>query len=99
MMELILRVMAVNPSDLPAVQNLPNVEPNNLLQSILNYAYFGIGIVAVVIIVTAGIQYVTGQGEPEKVKTAHRTITYAVIGLIVVLLAAAITNFVVGNVG
>ena len=72
---------------------------SEMLVSILNWAYFGAGIVAVVIIVVAGVQYVTGQGEPDKVARAHKTITYSVVGLIVVIMAAAITNFVVGNIG
>ena len=40
------------------------------------------------------INYVTTQGDPGKIKQAGQTIAFAVIGLAVVLLAAAITNFV-----
>ena len=36
------------------------------------------------------------QGDPGKIKQAGQTIAYAAIGLAVVLLAAAITNFIAG---
>ncbi|TAK89088.1 hypothetical protein EPO04_03235 [Patescibacteria group bacterium] len=40
------------------------------------------GVVAVIIVTWAGIQYITSQGDPRKVSEAKNTITYAVLGLI-----------------
>lgn len=62
--------------------------------NIFNTAYAFIGIVAVGFIVYGAVQYVISNGDPGKVAKAKHTIMYAVIGLIVVLLAAAITFFI-----
>jgi hypothetical protein len=71
---------------------------SNLLQSILNWAYLGIGIAGVVVLIIGGVQYVTSEGDPGKTKVAQQTITYAIIGILVAIAAAAITSFVVENV-
>jgi type IV secretory pathway VirB2 component (pilin) len=52
------------------------------------------GAVAVVIIIIGGITYVTSNGDAARVKQAKDTILYAVIGLIVAILAYAIVNYV-----
>ena len=53
-----------------------------------------IGIVAVIIIIIGAIHYMTSQGDPNKVATGKKTIIGGVVGLIIVLLAFAIVNFV-----
>ena len=66
--------------------------------NILNVIIGALGIVAVVVIILGGVTYMTSSGDANKVKKAKDTILYGVIGLIVVVLAAAIVNFVVSNV-
>lgn len=67
--------------------------------SILSVVYTVIGIVAVVMIILGGVNYAMSQGDPGKVKKGKDTIMYGIIGLIIVLLAFAITNFVLTNIG
>lgn len=56
---------------------------------------FGItGSVAVLIIALAGFQYVAAQGEPQATAKAKNTIIDALIGLIIVILAFGIIEFV-----
>jgi len=66
--------------------------------SVINQIIGVLGIVAVIVIVLGGIQYMTSTGDAAKVKKAKDTILYGVIGLIVVILAFAIVNFVINNV-
>lgn len=75
-----------------------NIPKNNdaSITSVLNWVYGFAGVVAVGFIVYGAINYVMTQGDPGKIKQAGQTIAFAVIGLAVVLLAAAITNFVAG---
>ena len=83
------------------INNLPNnsgVGAANLT-TILNWIYIAGGIVAVIVIVYAGAKYILSQGQPEKMKQASQIIAYAIIGLVVVVLAAAITAFVSGIIG
>jgi hypothetical protein len=60
----------------------------------LNAAYFIAGAIAVVMIIIAGLSYVTSSGDSGKVVKAKNTILYAVIGLAVIIFAFAITSFI-----
>jgi len=50
--------------------------------------------IIVIAIVYSGFSYVTSQGNPEKIKTATRTLTYAVIGAILIIGALVITDII-----
>ena len=75
-------------------QNFTKVQ----VQNAFNWAYTVAGLVAVAFIIYGGIKYVISQGDPGKTRSATQTIIYAVVGLIVVLMAAAITSLVTGSV-
>lgn len=68
------------------------------LSSILNQVYLIAGIIAVIMIIYAGIQYILSAGDAGKAKTSRQNITYSLIGIVVIILAYAITNFVTTNV-
>lgn len=75
---------------------IPHNDANAMVVSILNTAYAFAGLIAVGFIIYGGITYTTSTGDPTKVKKASSMLLYSIIGLVVVLLAAAITNFVLG---
>lgn len=56
-----------------------------------------LGLVAVIMILIGGFQWMTAGGNEEKVASAKKVISAAVIGLIIVLLAWAIVIFVVSQ--
>lgn len=64
------------------------------IKTIVNVLLFVLGAVAVIMIVIGGIRYVVSGGESSAVTGAKNTILYAVIGLVVAVLAYAIVNFV-----
>ena len=68
------------------------------VKTIIDWVLAVLGIVAVVMIIIGGINYMTSQGDSTKVKKGRDTILYGVIGLIIALLAFAIVNFVLDNV-
>lgn len=68
------------------------------VQAVLNIVYLVAGITAVVVIIIGGIRYVTSDGDSSGIAAAKNTVMYAVVGLVVVIAAAAITNFVIQNV-
>ena len=70
-----------------------NLLPNTL-DNITNVLLYVAGAVAVIIIIISGIRYVTSTGDSTRVKQAKDTLLYAIVGLIVVILAYAIVNFV-----
>ena len=76
---------------------IPEIDANTLLNNGLNLFYIITGAVAVLIIIIAGFMYATSNGNPDTIKKAKNAILYAVIGLIVILLAFTITQFVIGR--
>lgn len=62
--------------------------------SLINTALLFAGIVAVVMIILGGIKFITSGGDPKQVEGARNTLTWAIVGLIVILLSFAILNFI-----
>ena len=69
----------------------------NVIEDITNVLLFIIGAVAVIMIIVGGIKYVLSNGDSAQITSAKNTILYAVIGIVVALLAYAIVNFVVDS--
>ncbi len=70
----------------------------NAVVGIINGVVAVLGLVAVVVIIIGGINYMTSSGDAGKVKKAKDTILYGVIGLVICVLAFAIVNFVIANI-
>lgn len=81
-------------SDIPG---LPTASADTILSSVLNIIYFVVGAFAVIVIILAGFTFLTANGDPAKITKARMAILYSAIGLIVVMLAFAITTFVTGR--
>jgi Type IV secretion system pilin len=73
---------------------IPDLTGTEVTVGILNVAYFVAGIIAVIVIIIAGFTMTTNGGDPGAVAKAKNAILYAVIGLIVIGAAFAITSFV-----
>lgn len=69
------------------------------IKNIFTWAYTVAGIVAVAFIIRGGVEYMISQGDVSRVQKATRSIIFAVVGLVIVLFAAAITAFISGSVG
>lgn len=52
------------------------------------------GVLSVIYLIIGGINYITAEGDPAKIKGAKSTILYAIVGLSVSILAPAIVGFV-----
>ncbi len=63
------------------------------IKTIVNVLLFVLGAIAVIMIIIGGIRYATSNGDASATKSAKDTVLYAVIGLIVAILAYAIVNF------
>ena len=64
---------------------------------VVNILLFIIGTISVIMIIIGGIRYTLSNGDASRIKSAKDTVLYAVIGLVVSLLAFVIVNFVVGQ--
>lgn len=79
------------------INGLVNMSGEELLANALNLTYFIAGIVAVIVIIISGMSYATSNGDPAKITKAKNMIMYAVVGLIIILVAFTITGFVTGR--
>lgn len=68
-----------------------------LIKTVVNVLLFILGAIAVIMIVIGGIKYTVSNGDSSAVTSAKNTILYAIVGLVVALLAYAIVNFVVAH--
>lgn len=65
--------------------------------TITNVLLFIIGAIAVIMIVIGGMRYVLSGGDSSQITAAKNTILYAIIGIIVAILAYAAVNFVISS--
>jgi hypothetical protein len=64
------------------------------IASIIKILFFIVGIVAVVMIIIGGFRYITSNGDSSQIASAKNTIIYALVGLVVAVMAQAIVAFV-----
>jgi hypothetical protein len=67
------------------------------IQTIVNILLFILGAIAVIMIIIGGIRYTTSNGDASAITSAKNTILYAVVGLVVAILAYAIVNFILAS--
>lgn len=66
-----------------------------ILTTVTNVMLFIVGAIAVIMVIVGGLRYVVSGGNTANITTAKNTILYAVVGLIVAILAYAMVNFVI----
>lgn len=65
-----------------------------VFQNVITFALIASGVVAVFFIIWAGAKMVTSGGDQKRIEGARKTLTWAIIGLIIILLAFAIVTFI-----
>lgn len=65
-----------------------------IVRIINDYILTSAAALAILFIVIGGIQYITSQGNEEKVSVAKKTLTYAIIGLVIIVFSLAILNYI-----
>jgi hypothetical protein len=80
-------------------QGLAQGSIQGYIKAIINVLLSLVGVVSVIMIIYGGFRYALSGGDENSVKAAKDTILYAVIGLIVAILAFVIVNFVLGIFG
>ena len=67
----------------------------SFITRIVNVLLSFVALVAVIMIIFGGVRYILSAGDEDAAKTAKRIILYAVIGLLVIGLSAAVVNFTI----
>ena len=74
-----------------------NINADQVFNNGINIALYAAGIVAVLVIIIAGFYFMVAAYDPQKIAVAKNAILYAVVWLIIVMLAFIVVNFVVGR--
>lgn len=81
--------------------NKPEGAPEDLekvIGSVTNWILGFVSLIAVLAIIWGGVQYLTAVGNEDTTRTAKRTITYAIMGLVIAGIAYAIVNVLIGTI-
>jgi hypothetical protein len=85
---------------LPLPPPAPGLNSTNSIQtsicSILDYVFTAAIILSIALVLIAAFKYMTASGDPEKLKSAHKTLMYVAVGLAVAILSRTIP-ILVGN--
>jgi TRAP-type C4-dicarboxylate transport system permease small subunit len=68
-----------------------------LIGKIINVVVSLLGLIAVVLIIIGGFQWMTSGGEEEKIMKAKQLMINGIIGLVIIVLAYAIATFIIGK--
>lgn len=71
---------------------------NGVFSRITNTVLLIVGLISVIMLVYGGLRYILSGGDSKKVTDAKNTVLYAIIGLIISMLAYAIVHFVLNSV-
>jgi hypothetical protein len=66
-------------------------------RTITNVMLYLIGAISVIMLIVGGLRYVVSGGDSTAVQAAKNTILYAVVGIIVAILAYAVVSFVISS--
>ena len=63
-----------------------------IIVNIINFAFVFLGAVTILILLFGAIKFITSAGDPKAIQGAQKTMTYAIVGAIVVLASFIIIN-------
>ena len=92
----LLGQISITPEDLDIPKTVVN---DSTVPNALQIVFGVMGVIAMLIIAIAGLQFSLSRGNPEKAGKARNAIIYAAIGLGISLVAFSIVRFVIGRVG
>jgi len=76
-----------------------NTELMTLVTNLINWAVGLAALVCVVILIVSGYKYITASGDENKIQSATKTLTFAIIGLVVCFIAVILVKFVLQRIG
>ena len=80
--------------DIGGVSASGTAEIREGILSVLDVILGFMALIAVIVVVIAGIRLVISQGEEQEKDKAKKTIFYAIVGLVIILFAQAIIGFI-----
>ena len=95
---------SINDLENPALAGANSVRANGMPEHLIgdsgiftkltNTLFYAVGIITVIMLVIGGFKYIISGGDGKKISDAKNTILYAIVGLVIVVLAYSIVNFI-----
>jgi|APEBP8051072433_1049376.scaffolds.fasta_scaffold04398_6 hypothetical protein len=79
--------------------NIATTGVGTLAKKVVDWLSWAIGIISIIMIIFAGFKYITSGGESSNVSGAKNTLIYAIVGLVLVVLAQVIVKVVLSGAG
>lgn len=70
---------------------------NKIIRVALQMLSIVAGVIAVIMVIVSGLKYVTSQGDSNQISSAKNSLIYAIVGIVVVVFAQIIVQFVVDS--
>ena len=82
------------------LNNPINVDtPKELAKNIVNWLLRLVSVIALIVLIIGGFRYLTSGGNEKAMESAKNIITWAVVGLIIILCSAIIINVIISILG
>lgn len=91
-----LAQIQVDPSDIDSVPQVG--DPQTGVSAIMGWVFILVVAIATIVMIIAGINYITSRGDPQKTANAKSTIIYAMVGIVVAALATSLVRFIAESV-
>lgn len=82
-----------------ALFGLDTADPKQVFVNIINTVLGLLGLIALIVVLIGGFRWMISMGEEERITRAKKTISGALIGIVLILLSWAIVNFVLKTTG
>jgi hypothetical protein len=94
-----VKMFQISNSKINAVEGLPKYcTASGLIMTLINISLIFAGTIAVLFIIVGGFWYMTSAGDEEQAEKGRKTLTNAVIGLVVIIMSFAIVRIVANTV-
>ena len=98
----ILPVLFLIPTSVYAQADPPRIDDGaiaNLVDTVLSYLFPVAGLICIIFVIIGGYMWMVSGGDPSRVKKAQGTLTWALLGLVFVLVAVGIIQLITKFIG
>lgn len=64
-----------------------------VIKAVINILLYAAGVLSVIYVMFGGFKYITSSGDPQKAASGRQTLLYALVGLVVVIIAVPLVSF------
>jgi hypothetical protein len=76
----------------------PITGEEGVLKKVIDLLIVAAGVISVIMVIVGGLRFVLSNGEPEKATSGRKTVIYALVGLVIVIISQLIVSFALTSV-